>query len=336
MALPHSFRLDGVWQKPADSRRIPGTLSVSRRGELSLRLIIDDLDAPRPAPGPIGINDDDQNGVVMLGQTSDGHQFTLWNGFLRRGNPWSHIFRSVGQKELYFNRGIEGICHDKPEELRFSRASVGIRILPGWLGHNNFRVEYPDTGGIWTTLQCARPTALEFPIEDGTTLSFGWDARGPAIKLHGTSTKVSIRPRMGIAYAVPKPLATCEADLTAVVSLIQLLSGRAVMYHGLRLMSPSAQTTFQDGKTIQNSLRVFGSRLTVSKSGRSRGPGSFLFSFPFVASRFGELVQSWWRLYRANEHALGAYFAVNRWSRSFADERFFVAASAAVSRSRVP
>jgi HEAT repeat protein len=110
--LPHlknddarHWAVEGVWWKPGDPRRLPGTLMVSPSQGLSLSLVVDDLDAPRPIQGPIGVDEAERSGLVMLGLTSDGRQYTLWDGYFSSGNPWSSIFRSVGRKELHFNRG---------------------------------------------------------------------------------------------------------------------------------------------------------------------------------------------------------------------------------------
>jgi hypothetical protein len=324
------FRAQGVWQRPNDARRLPGTLTISRSGGLSVRLIVDDTAAPRPASGPIGIDPEDLGSVVMVGETSDGRRYTLWDGFFRRGNPWSRIFRTVGYKELRFNRGIEGICEAQPKELRFSEANIRIDILPAWLGRNNFGVSPQRIGEeTWAPLQCANRTALGFEIGEGRELSFGWTVRGPAMRLAQTTATIAIRPILTIKYSTPVPLTTCEADLTVITNLLQLLSGCAVTYHNLCLSSPPAEADVSDGRTSQDTVRVLGSRLKSAKTGLSFGPQSFLFGLPSIETRFGELLRSWWQLYRANEHALRTYFSVNRWSRSFVDERFFVMASTA-------
>jgi ApeA N-terminal domain 1 len=216
----HSFRVNGMWQKPGDDHHIPGRLIVSRSGGLSLTLIVDDRNAPPPPAGPIGMDDADRAGLVMTGQTTDGRFFTLWDGFVLGGDLWSHIFRTVGQKELCFNWGIEGIYYPKPNDLRFSRANVRISILSNWLGRSNFGVDHnKSTEQIWATLQCTRPMPLKYSSGDGPELSFGWSASGPKMQLFQTSAIINIHPKLGIKYDEPASLNTCLTDLWTITDL---------------------------------------------------------------------------------------------------------------------
>jgi hypothetical protein len=326
-------RIGGVWWKPGESKRTSGTLTVSKSGGLNLKLILDDLDAPHPPPGTITTSGaPDRTPVTMLGKTTDGRRFTLWDGFIISDTALPLVLQRhrVGEKELRFNFGLEGINCEMPHELRFSKAIVHIGLLSAWLDRRNFDFEPMDPRSMdKASVSCRMPDPLAYKFANGRTLTFSWSMRGPAMRIFQTSATISVRPKLRIDFADCVPLETIHKDLALVIDLVQLLTGRRTFYRDLYVFSPSRQRRLGNGEIVQDELRWLASRMQMQRSERPTAPDSFLFPFAAVEERFNRMLQAWYELCQANDDVLGPFFVINRSKRSFSDERFFVTASTA-------
>lgn len=164
---------EGVWWSPEDpGTRFPGVLQFDAESGATLRLF-----GRLPHASPTCL--------ILLGETTGGALFTLFDGFRTRDSHASHSFTSYHMNYVLRDHRFE----DNPM-LDFHQAKVKSKHLQSWYGDSGAFDIQLDSRNKRISVSYELPEALEIPCSSTMTIILSRVATPPTLSTVQSETKV--------------------------------------------------------------------------------------------------------------------------------------------------
>ena len=291
------------WLPETPDEKIPGALSVSKHGEISVDLI-----------KVLGNYETEINSILnrrhqgvsrVSGIVRDGGYVTLTAcNYL---SFESNLAGGLDKVILGAQTAFVGVDF-KQGEMSFTEYDFWVEGLSDWLNQSGITTTAISTGS--GTIEYHQPEPIPHILSDETTMKFDFASTGPSpLSIYPlTDVRVTQTPFVSLSSTAPRPIEYFNSLATKLTKFLTLVVDQNVQIQSVKVYV--AQESEDEGNTHRYPIRMYHAFHPTSDSDIRVRPHGILFSYPTI-NDFSKMINEWLKNYEPPTHAiaLDSYFA---------------------------
>ena len=310
------------WLPEKPENQVPGTLRISKSGEITLELnglLKDPFGAPqRDAPlSHFRQQDFDR----ILGRVREHGLVTLERCICTQ----EEITVGVSSTStLIAHFAFIGLNYEREEEVKFSEFRFSVEGLDEWLSISGFDVrnnwEEGRISGVFINYQ--RPNEISLTIADGIELEFNFGWKGPSISQTMTQATTTQKAFVSLKTKEPRSFEYFGLLALKVCNFFCLAIDQTISIGSVTAYSREWTRENETPKQHRVPIRVYYQSVSYSEETPKIAEHRMLFRYPDVASRIGQILSKWLDSYGTFTPAYNLYFASRYDGRQYPDVNF--------------
>ena len=303
------------WLPDTPDKKIPGMLSVSRHGEISVDLfrILGDYETELNSI----INQKHQGINRISGIVRDGGYVTLTEcDYLSFSTS---LDGGVDKVILGAQAAYVGVDFQQGK-IALTEYDFWVEGLSEWLNRSGITTTTNLSDGSGT-IEFHQPEPILHTLSDGTTMKFDFSSTGPSsLSINAvTEVRVTQTPFISLISTEPKPIEYFNSLATKLTKFLTLVVDRNVQIQSVKVFVPHET----NGDIYNHPVRLYRAFHPVSSNDVRVSPHDFLFSYPTILD-FSKMINVWLKNYEPDTYAnaLNSYFASKSSSRLPLTTRF--------------
>lgn len=254
--------------------------------------------------------------LTLLGKDEASRPLSLLSGFLKQ---YSLSIPEGSHATFHFDRVFLGAHFLDEKEVALTELGARVRALSPWLGISGFKIDALQKSRE-LVIHFSQPEDLEFELEPGLRLVFGFDYQGPTLRR--PQLEATLRQEVWlIVRAFPsRSFGKLETTLNRMLNLFSLLIGEALGYESL-LANASHTSRRSPGDGLEK-INILLSPIAPELTDKMVEGHSMLLRFKDVQDAHPRLFKRWLELYELYHSAFDLYFSVQRRDPSYQEQRF--------------
>ncbi len=298
------------WLQAKPDEEIPGRLTVSGSGDISLRLLgIFD--------GGLSVKSDEL--PIILGVTERGKHVTLANCFYKNK---SLRFPGIPVVDIYASLLLIGSHFANEDDLIFSKARFHIEGLDQWLGLTGISAKC-DFEKQEAEITYKRPKQIDHQLDNGFTLSIQFNWSAPLGIGIGNISKATITQKAVLCLETPnfRKFSELVDYVRQINNLLCLALDEPVALTSVHVSRPDIVED-TGGKKRPIEIEVYYPSLPHPDTSPEIHRQHMLFPYQEVESNFGSVLSKWLDGYRQLEPAFNLYFAATTAKHAYLETQF--------------
>jgi hypothetical protein len=307
------------WSPDKPDSRMPGTISITDGGEISLQITEDFIGqgfkalkkSTEPCPSLFfGI-------VEKLGHvTLDG----CWS---KRTNA---NLAGLTQSTIHVERLLTNGHFSETENFSFNQFRFTVDGIEEWLGIKPINVDFDEDYKGGTIKFQAPPKTTLVGNFNGFTLQLDYNWTMPYSI--SAEARVSIQPFLLIQSIELRPLADFNEASFRIVQFIRFALGKPVSLSKVSLARDDYQFDISDSKKQRVNIDIYYRSRPFSQTKPEIEARSILFYFDAQENRTGVMLEKWFELFEKSEISLGLYFSQFAGDYKYLSNQFLTLAQA--------
>lgn len=292
------------WLPETPDERIPGVLSVSKHGEISVDLVrvlgnyVSEVNSI--------LNRKHQGISRVSGIVRDGGYVTLTacNYLSFESNLAGGLDKVIlGAQTAFVGADFQ------QGEMAFTEYDFWVEGLSEWLNQSGITTATDISTGSGT-IEFHQPEPIPHILSDGITMKFDFVSTGPSpLSIYAlTDVRVTQTPFVSLSSTEPRPIEYFNSLATKLTKFLTLAVDQNVQIQSVKVYV--AQETEEEGNTHSYPIRLYHAFHPTSDSDIRVSPHGILFSYPAIGD-FSNMIIKWLENYDPTAHAnaLDSYFA---------------------------
>lgn len=303
--------IEGVWWLPEARRRTrQGVLQQLPTGHFELTL--------RTAWRHEVMKAVDQaECITLLGKAQDGRPISLSAGFLTEHNrPMPESSPAI----FHFDRAFLGAHFPEEDGAVLTELRARIPVLDHWLGISGLEIDLLRPKRE-LAIHFSQPEDLEFELEPGLKLVFGFDWQGPALRRPQLEALLRQEVWLILRSSPARSFGELETSFKRILDLFSLFVGEALGYESLVGEMSRAGRRSQEVAELTR-VDIFFAPIAPELVGKVVEGRRMLLRFSDVQSKNPNIFQCWLDKYKVYRSAFEPYFAVQRRDPAYQEQRF--------------
>lgn len=298
------------WLLAKPDEEIPGRLTVSGSGDVSLRLLgIFD--------GGLSINSNEL--PIILGVTERGKQVTLVNCFYKNK---SFSFPGIPVVDIYASLLLVGSHFSNEDDLIFSKARFHIEGLDQWLGLTGISAKC-DLEKQEAEITYKRPKQIDHQLDNGFTLSIQFNWSAPLGIGIGNISKATITQKAVLCLETPnlRKFSELVDYVRQINNLLCLALDEPVALTSVHVSRPDSVEEI-NGKNRPIEIEMYYPSLPHPDMSPEIHRPHMLFPYQEVEPNFGSILSKWLDGFRQLEPGFNLYFAATTAKHPYLETKF--------------
>ncbi|MDE2833508.1 MAG: hypothetical protein OXM02_03205 [Bacteroidota bacterium] len=289
------------WLPELPDNKVPGTLSVSKYGEISL----DTYEVFGNQESEINkiFNSEHEGFSRIYGIVRDGGYVTLVNCNYQK----VEMRFGPGKMVLGARTAFVGVNFEL-DELSFQMYDFCVEGLSEWLGISGIMTSV-DTSGRIGTINVRKPDPVSFNLPDNITLEFGFTSTGMPLAAYQPITDVHIiqTPYISLNFSDPMPFEYFTSLATKMTNFLSLAIDQNVQIQSVK--THVVRDDISGNKPYYATVDVYHTFYPISDRSAIVRRHEFLFDYPNTRN-LGKLMAKWLDIFRSDAHgnALDSFF----------------------------
>ncbi|HKH50064.1 MAG TPA: HEPN domain-containing protein [Thermoanaerobaculia bacterium] len=304
--------IQGIWWLPGEHRRFRhGVLQQLKTGHFELTLrkawrrdVMDTVDR--------------EERLTLLGKDDTGRPISLSGGFLKEH---SLVTPESSPAIFHFDRVFLGAHFPDEDGAALTELSARIPALDHWLGISGLTIDVLQPRRD-LSIRFSQPDDLEFELEPGLKLVFGFDWQGPTLRR--PQLEVSLRQEVWlILRALPaRNFRDLEIIFKRLLDLFSLLVGEPLGNESFWGEATRAGTRSPKGEDGTARIDILFAPIAPELVDKIVEGHRMLLLFKDIETNCQTLFQCWLEKYALYHSAFESYFAVQRRDPAYQEQRF--------------
>lgn len=255
--------------------------------------------------------------ITLLGKAQDGRPISLSDGFLKEHNlPMPESSPAT----FHFNRVFLGAHFPEEDSAVLTELRARIPVLDHWLGISGLTIDLLRPKRE-LAIRFSQPEDLEFELEPGLKLVFGFDWQGPALRRPQLEAFLRQEVWLILRSSPARSFGELETSFKRILDLFSLLAGEALGYESLvGEMSRAGRRSQEVAEPTR--VDILFAPIAPELVGKIVEGHRMLLRFSDVQTKYPCLFQCWLEQYKVYRSAFESYFAVQRRDPEYQEQRF--------------
>ena len=323
MRLAEPIEKTGLfWLPEKPEKQVPGTLRISKSGEITLELnglLKDPFGAPQR---DASLNHSRQQDFDrILGRVREHGLVTLERCICTQEKI---AFGGLSTSTLIAHFAFIGLNYEREEEVKFSEFRFSVEGLDEWLSISGFDVrrnsEEGRISGVFINYQ--RPNEISLTIADGIELEFNFGWKGPSISQTMTQATTTQKAFISLKSRDPRPFEHFSSMALKICNFLCLAIDQTVSMDSITGYASKPTTEHANASKRGAPVKIYYESAPFSSAKPRIGAHHMLFRYPHVASRLELILPKWLADYGTFNPAFNLYFASTHDRRQYLEVRF--------------
>ncbi|NIA09361.1 MAG: hypothetical protein GWP10_06450 [Nitrospiraceae bacterium] len=315
MRIKEEYKKSGYfWLPDNESKKIPGTLTISDGGEIELE-VVGLFDESIKA-----LNGEDDLSRIIGHVEKDG-LITLDNCFYKKKN---FAFGGISKSLVHVNRVLSGVAYEKDEKVTFNTVSFSVEGLNEWLGISGIDVSYGEDYRT-ATISYTPQDEIVYCLSNGFKLHIYFGYTLPSIP-STTEAKITQQAYFKLSSDEAKELPDFIETLHQITYLLCFAIDETVTISDVSATSNEIVTEVSEGKNRPVPIKVYYPSLPFSENLPKIDNHRMLFRFGQVRENAEAIINKWLEAYSIIRPALGLYFSAVTGTHKYLDGKFLALA----------
>ncbi len=303
--------IQGIWWLPGSRRRFRhGTLKQVPTGhfELTLRTAWN-----RDVMATI----DRAERLTLLGKGEADRLISLTAGFLKE---YSLSASESSSATFHFDRLFLGAHFSDEDSAALTELGARIPALDHWLGISGLKIDILQPNRE-LAIHFSQPEDLEFELEPGLKLVFGFDWQGPTPQRPQLEASVRQEVWLILRAFPPRSFGELETAFNRMLNLFSLLIGEALEYESMLAEAARGGRLLKEENGPARITILF-APIAPDFVGNVVEGHRMLLRFKDIKIAYPGLFQRWLEKYKVYRSGFESYFAVQRRDPPYQEQRF--------------
>lgn len=302
--------IEGVWWLPEARRRTrQGVLQQLPTGHFELTL--------RKAWHREVMNAVDQaERLTLLGKDEAGRPISLSDGFLKEH---SLLTPESSPATFHFDRVFLGAHFLEENSAILTELSARIPALDHWLGISGLTIDLLKPKRE-LAIRFSQPEDLEFELEPGLKLVFGFDWRGPTPRHPQLEATLCQEVWLTLRASPARSFGELETVFHRLMDLFSLLVGEALGYESM--LADAARVGRRSQEDRPTKVDILFAPIAPEAVDKVVKGHDMLLRFKDIQFAHPGLFRRWLERYEVCRSAFGIYFSVQRRDPAYQEQRF--------------